>query len=49
VHRKRDGTFYIVDLGSTNGILVNGSKISQAVIKSGDVIELGEVRLNFFN
>jgi hypothetical protein len=47
LHKKRDGSFYIVDLGSTNGILVNGSKVSQAEITGGDVIELGEVRLNF--
>lgn len=47
IHKKRNGSFYIVDLGSTNGILVNGLKISQAEIKGGDVIELGEVRLNF--
>jgi hypothetical protein len=48
IHRKRDGGFNIVDLGSTNGVLVNGVKINQSVITAGDVIELGEVRLNFF-
>jgi hypothetical protein len=48
IHRKRDGGFNIVVLGSTNGVLVNGTKINQSVITTGDVIELGEVRLNFF-
>lgn len=48
IHRRRDGTFYIVDLGSTNGIYVNSKKISQGEINSGDEIELGEVRLNFY-
>jgi hypothetical protein len=48
IHKKRDGGFNIVDLGSTNGVLVNGVKINQSVITTGDIIELGEVRLNFF-
>jgi pSer/pThr/pTyr-binding forkhead associated (FHA) protein len=47
IHRRRDGTFSIVDLGSTNGVLVNNIKITQLGIKDGDLIELGEVKLNF--
>jgi uncharacterized protein YjgD (DUF1641 family) len=47
LHRRRDGTFYIVDLGSTNGIFVNSKKISQSELMNGDEVELGEVRLNF--
>lgn len=47
IHRRRDGSFYIVDLASTNGIIVNDKKISQVELVDGDVIELGEVRLNF--
>jgi pSer/pThr/pTyr-binding forkhead associated (FHA) protein len=48
IHRRRDGTFYIVDLGSTNGVMVNQEQVTQVEIKDGDVIELGEVRLNFY-
>ncbi len=41
-----DGAAVIEDLGSTNGTVVNGSLISQAVaLASGDVIDLGTVRL----
>ena len=47
IHRVRDGSFYIVDLGSTNGLLVNDKKITQHVLLSGDIVELGEVRLKF--
>ena len=47
IHRVRDGSFYIVDLGSTNGVLVNDKKITQQVLLSGDIVELGEVRLKF--
>jgi hypothetical protein len=47
LHRRREGDFYIVDLASTNGVYVNGVKVESAVMKDGDLIELGEVRLTF--
>jgi hypothetical protein len=47
VHRRREGDFYIVDLASTNGLLVNENKVHQEELHDGDVIELGEVRLRF--
>ena len=48
LHAKRDGTFYISDLGSGNGVLVNNQRISQSAdLKEGDLIELGEVRFRF--
>jgi pSer/pThr/pTyr-binding forkhead associated (FHA) protein len=37
----------ILDLKSANGILVNGEEVEQAVLRSGDVIELGKVRVRF--
>ncbi|MBO6940846.1 MAG: FHA domain-containing protein [Deltaproteobacteria bacterium] len=37
----------IVDLGSANGMRVNGEDIKEAVLSSGDVIELGQVRFRF--
>jgi ABC transport system ATP-binding/permease protein len=45
----RDGTFYIEDLGSSNGTVVGGKPVTTAVpLKSGDVIALGsEVRMGF--
>ena len=49
IHRGRDGSFYIVDLASTNGVLVNQIKVTQQAITDGDVIELGEVQLKFFS
>lgn len=39
------GQFKIVDLGSTNGITVNGRRISNSVIEDHDEIMLGTVRL----
>ncbi len=37
----------IVDLGSANGMRVNGEDTKEAVLGSGDVIELGQVRFRF--
>lgn len=47
IQRRREGDVYIVDLASTNGIYVNDEKVTKAPLKSGDLIELGEVRLRF--
>jgi hypothetical protein len=35
----------IVDLGSTNGILVNGQKVRHAVLGEGSRIEIGSTRM----
>jgi pSer/pThr/pTyr-binding forkhead associated (FHA) protein len=37
----------ILDLKSANGILVNGEEVEQAVLRHGDVVELGKVRIRF--
>lgn len=47
IHMRRDLTFFIVDLNSTNGVIVNGEKVAQQELHDGDLIEIGEVRLNF--
>lgn len=48
IHAKRDGTFYISDLGSGNGVVVNNERIAQSAdLKEGDLVELGEVRFRF--
>ena len=35
----------IVDLGSTNGIIVNGHKVTEAVLQEGSRIEIGSTRM----
>jgi hypothetical protein len=35
----------IVDLGSTNGIMVNGQRVQQAVLREGSRIEIGSTRM----
>ena len=48
IHRRREGDFYIVDLASSNGVYVNGNRVTQVELHHGDLIELGEVRLHFY-
>jgi pSer/pThr/pTyr-binding forkhead associated (FHA) protein len=47
IYHLPDGSFQICDLGSTNGTWVNGQRIQSQVLRNGDVVELGEVRLHF--
>ncbi|MBU1210973.1 MAG: FHA domain-containing protein [Alphaproteobacteria bacterium] len=54
VHRQHamiqmdaDGRFSIHDLGTKNGVFVNGNRYSQRTLANGDLIELGEVKLRF--
>ena len=37
----------IVDLKSANGVLVNGEEVDSSLLRPGDVIELGRVRLRY--
>jgi len=43
----QDGKFIIQDLGSSNGVLINGQKVDFAPIVNGDLIQLGDVKLKF--
>jgi len=39
----------VEDLGSTNGTLVNGSRIDRAVLKTGDTLQVGRVTFTVFS
>src|SRR5947199_243503 len=41
------GRFVLRDLNSTNGTLVNGNTIAEIDIHSGDIIEMGEMQMEF--
>ena len=41
------GSWTITDLGSTNGVKVNGERVTSATLGDGDRVELGSVRLAF--
>lgn len=42
-----DGRAFINDLDTRNGVIVNGKRVARAELHSGDLIELGEVRLRY--
>lgn len=39
--------FQISDLGSVNGVIVNGERVKERQLRSGDIVELGEVMFRF--
>jgi Protein of unknown function (DUF3662)/FHA domain len=45
---RQDGTtHWIVDLGSTNGLEVNGTRTKRAKLEPGDTVTIGSTRLEF--
>ncbi len=38
----------IEDLNSTNGVLVNGRKVSRQPLSDGDVVTIGEIQFRYF-
>lgn len=45
---RRDGSGFVIrDMGSTNGVRVNGRPVAQAVLQHGDRIEMGATELLF--
>jgi pSer/pThr/pTyr-binding forkhead associated (FHA) protein len=45
--RREDGAWQIVDLGSTNGIKVNGRRVTNAPLRPGDQVTIGVTDLTF--
>ncbi len=45
--RQEGGGFVLVDLGSTNGVKVNGRRTREAALQPGDEITIGTSRLTF--
>ena len=48
LHKTSNGDVIIRDLGTKNGIIVNGKRCSEHNLVDNDLIELGEVRLRIF-
>lgn len=42
------GNTYVDDLGSTNGTLLNGTRIAKSVLKHGDLIQVGNYQFTYF-
>jgi hypothetical protein len=45
--RNRQGEWVLTDLKSGNGVIVNGVQVKEAVLRQGDVIELGDLKMRF--
>jgi hypothetical protein len=45
--RNEDGNWVVTDLGSTNGVKVNGRRVQEAVLQPGDELAFGLARLRF--
>lgn len=47
IHMQPNGQWVVTDLGSTNGLYVNGQKVQSATLKDADMITLGTSTLEF--
>jgi hypothetical protein len=45
--RRKDDGVSVVDLGSTNGTRVNGTRVREQLLSSGDEVSVGSTRLTF--
>jgi hypothetical protein len=45
--RNEDGRWVVADLGSTNGVKVNGRRVEQAALEPGDEVVFGLARFRF--
>src|SRR5262249_53338790 len=45
--RRDQRSFRVVDLGSTNGVLVNGVKVRDQMLSDGDVILVGATQIRY--
>lgn len=45
--RRIDASYELADLGSTNGVYVNGHKVPKKTLESGDIIRVGNTEAIF--
>src|SRR5512139_1028224 len=45
--RKIEGAYELADLGSTNGVYVNGHKVPKKTLEGGDIIRVGNTEAIF--
>jgi pSer/pThr/pTyr-binding forkhead associated (FHA) protein len=45
--RQEEGAHWIVDLGSTNGVTLNGKRVNRARLEPDDAILVGTTELRF--
>ena len=47
INCNREGEWSVTDLNAGNGVVLNGSRVKQSVLRHGDTIELGELKMRF--
>jgi len=45
--RRTDGGYELADLGSTNGVYINGRKVPKKMLDEGDIIRIGNTEAVF--
>ena len=45
--RAENGSYWLVDLGSTNGVELNGKRVERERLEHGDSIVVGKTQLTF--
>jgi predicted component of type VI protein secretion system len=48
IEERDDGNFYVSDLGSVGGTLKNGQAVLDGAIESGDTLQIGDYKIEFF-
>jgi predicted component of type VI protein secretion system len=46
--RRKDGTFFIHDVGSLNGTYVNRQRVEDTQLADGDELQIGKFKLTFY-
>ncbi|EKD51620.1 MAG: hypothetical protein ACD_62C00215G0004 [uncultured bacterium] len=47
IHFTDDNSYLVKDINSTNGTTINGMKVKEAYLSQGDLIEIGETKIEF--
>ena len=45
---RRDGAFFVRDVGSLNGTYVNRQRVDEAELANGDELQIGKFKLTFY-
>ncbi|MBI2342880.1 MAG: FHA domain-containing protein [Deltaproteobacteria bacterium] len=45
--RKQDGEWFVIDLQSSNGVFLNGARVTEAELQLGDQLQIGDFLLEF--
>lgn len=46
--RRKDGQFYVHDVGSLNGTYVNRQRVEETLLAGGDELQIGKFKLTFY-